>query len=320
MGSVLFSGARASYLSVNLLGDERLKRALDGDFDNAVKVLSETGFGVGVSADADIDALIEKETEKLAEFIRSAAPTADIKKYFLLPYDFRNAESVIKAKYLKTEPILNRCGVLDEKTLKDKIFADDYKGLPDNMAKALSEADRIFVEGTADGCKINSLFIKALYDELFALKTDKRISEMLKAQADMLNIGIALRARNYDMAKRQFVKCGILSENDLKTLCEAELAVISEKFFFSRYKAEMTAAINGLENDKNLKEFEKASESYPAKMMNKERYSSEGAVPFIRYCVYKKADIVNARIILIGLSVGLSREGIASRLRAHYER
>lgn len=322
MGNVLFSAARASYLSLNLLGRDRLKRMVEGDLVNAIKVLSETGFGVGSSVGdggAGIDVLIERERSKLAEFIRTSAPDNAIKQYFLLPYDFRNAETLVKAKFLKIATTTNSFGTIDEKTLKDRIFADEYKGLPANMAIALSAADRLFAEGNADGYKINVLFVKALYEDLFALKTDKRLKDMLAEKADMANVGIALRARNYERAKNQFVKRGYLSENDLRTLCESDLAELPEKFGFSRYKEEIVAAVNGLEKDKSLKEFERISDGYAAKMMNKERYSSEGATPFIRYCVYKFADVQNAGIILTGLSAGLTREEITSRIREHYE-
>lgn len=319
MGNVLFSAARASYLSLNLLGEDRLKRMMDGDLENAIKILSETGFGVGFSYVGDVDALIEKETEKLAEFIRTSAPNNAIKQYFLLPYDFRNAEALIKAKYLKTEPIVNECGTIDVKTLKDRIFSDEYKGLPTNMALALSTADRLFAEGNADGNKINVLFVKALYEDLFSLKIDKRLKEMLTAKADALNIGIALRARDFERAEKQFVKRGELKDNDLYTLCQSEISEIAEKFAFSRYKEEIVAAVNGLTDGGGLGEFEKKSQGFMAKVMNRERYSSEGATPFIRYCVYKFADIANAGIILTGLSAGLTREEIASRIREHYE-
>ena len=318
MGNVLFSGARAAYLSTTLLGGERLKRMIDGDFGNALKVLSETGFGAGASDGFSVDALIEKETTKLAEFIRTASPNGIIRDFFLLPYDFRNAESIVKAKFLKTEPVTNACGTIDPKVLKERIFSDDYKGLPEFMAKALSESDRLFVEGSADGNAINVLFVNGLYEQLFDLKTEKTLREVLTRKADCLNIGIALRSRNFERAKRQFVKRGRLTDNELKTLCESDFNEITEKFAFSDYKAEISAAVNGLENG-SLKEFERISESRFVKEINKERFSTEGIMPFIRYCAYKFADITNVRVILVGLSVGIPREEITLRLREHYE-
>lgn len=303
-----------------LLGEDRLKRMVEGTADDALKILSEVGFGTGDISRAGIDAVSDTETARLLAFIKETAPDDKIAKFFLYPYDFRNAEALIKEKYLKTESEPSACGLLDIKELREKIFTDAYLSFPKHMAAALFNADKAFVEGTPSGLYINGLFTKALYDELFALKIkDSTLKRVLCAKADLINIGIALRTRNYERAEKQFVHLGNVKERALKALCEADFDTIREQFRFTEYKDEVFAALLGIENGTGFKEFEKLSDGFAVKIIKKHRYDSQGFIPFIRYCFYKFADIANARIVLVGHSGGLSREEISDRLRERYE-
>lgn len=320
MASVLYASGRAVSKEKSLLGDDRLKRMIEGGETEALKILSEVGFGAGDNAGEAADAVSAEETAKLCAFIKEAAPDDKTAKFFLYPNDFKNAEALIKSKYLKIETELSPNGLFDTKDLKEKIFADSYGALPPFMAKALFNADKEFVEGTASGVSINSLFTKALYDELFSLKIKNAfISKILCAKADMINIGIALRTRDSELAEKQFVHTGKLDKTALKAVCEDDFDKIREGFRFDDYKDGINAAVNGLENGAGLKGFEKMSDGYAVKLVKKHRYGNEGDFPFIRYCFYKLADIANVRIILVGLRGGLSAAEITDRLREHYE-
>lgn len=320
MGSVLYSSARAVSLEKTLLGEDRLKRMIDGNADDALKILSEVGFGTGDSVKTEIDAVSTYETAKLCAFIKETAPDEKTAKFFLYPFDFKNAEALIKSKYLKTEPELFPCGYIDEKALKEKIFSDSYGTLPSAMGVALLTSDKVFVERTESGQLINSLFTKALYEELFALNVQNPyLEKILRAKADMINIGIALRTRDYESAKGQFVHEGAINKTLLKAVCEEDFDKIREKFRFHDYKDAVYAALNGIESGKGLKDFEKMSDGFAVKIINKNKYNQEGIFPFIRYCFYKFADIKNARIILVGHSGNLTGEEITERIREHYE-
>ena len=321
MASVLFSSARAVSMEKTLLGEDRLKRMLDGTADDALKILSEVGFGAGDNVRDEIDAVSTEETAKLSAFIKETAPDEKIAKFFLYPYDFKNAETLIKSKYLKTETTFAPSGLFEVKDLKERIFADNYGALPKAMATALFNADKVFVDGTASGLYINSLFTKALYEELFALKLKNPfLVKILRAKADLVNVSIAFRTRDFAAAEKQFVLNGELYPDALKSICEDDFDKIRDKFRFSCYKDEIFAATDGIEKGEGLKEFEKASDGYAVKLVKKHRYDQAGDFPFIRYCFYKLADIVNARIILIGLAGGLSAQEITERLRERYER
>ena len=303
-----------------LLGEDRLKRMIDGNVDDAFKILSEVGFGTGEKTKSEIDAVLALETARLCTFIKETAPDDKTAEFFLYPFDFKNAEALIKAKYLKTDPELFSCGYLDEKTLKEKIFSDSYGTLPRFMGEALLASDKAFIDKTESGQFINSLFTKALYEELFALNIkNPYIEKILCVKADMINIGIALRTRDFESAKGQFVHEGSIDKSTLKAVCEDDFDKIREQFKFSDYKEEVFAALDGIECGKGLKDFERLSDGFAVKIINKNKFNQEGIFPFIRYCFYKLADITNARIILVGHSGNLTGEEISERIREHYE-
>lgn len=320
MSSVLYSSARAVSMEKNLLGDDRLKRMIDGTGFDALKILSEVGFAFGGNASDEIDNAIDDETAKLSAFIKETAPDDKLVKFFLYPYDFRNAEALVKSKYLKTDAVHFSGGSIDVNTLKEKIFTDNYDGLPHFMGVALLNADKAFVEGKYSGQSINVSFTKSLYDELFSLNVkDARIDKILMAKADMLNVSVALRTRDFISAEKQFVHFGDLKKDSLKSVCEDDFDKIREKFRFSDYKELIFAALDGIEAKTGLKEFERLCDGYAVKVIKKYRYDSDGALPFIRYCFYKLADIANARIILVGHSANLTGAEISERIREHYE-
>ena len=303
-----------------LLGADRLKRMIDGNLDDALKILSEVGFGFGGQSSDNIDDCADAETLKLSEFIKETSPDKKLTDFFLFPYDFRNAEALIKSKFLKTDPIVFAGGRLDVKDLKEKIFADDYGHLPKFRAIALSESDKSFVEGTASGVYINELFTKALYEELYALNIKNRyVSESLCAETDFINVSIALRIRDFDRARKQFLHYGKLGEKELKILCVSAYDDIRERFRFNDYKDEIYTAILGLESGMGLVAFERLCKGYAVKLIKKHKYDFDGVLPFIRYCFYKLADIANVRTIVVGLSSGITGEEISERIREFYE-
>lgn len=319
MSSVLFSAAVAVSAERTLLGAERVKRMTESDREGALRVLNEVGFGNG---ETDTESLITSETQKLCDFIRGNSPDGKYRDFFLLPYDFKNAEALIKSKYLKKDfsSALNSCGTIDVKTLKEKIFADEYGSLPEYMGKALSECDRLFTEGKADGKTVNALFLRALYRQLVALNfKDARLKEILSVKADCVNIGVAFRSEDVKDAEKQYVDGGKLSRNDLAVICSAEKDDFLQNFAFGDYSELIGVAVKGVSDGAGLKEFERLSDGFAVRLIKKNRYSSEGVFPFIRYAFYKFADIANARIILTGLSAGFSAQEISSRIREHYE-
>lgn len=322
--SGIYANGRAKALSNNLLTSERVNRMIDSmSADEAVKILSEVNFGDNIVVPAvEIDSLISVEKEKLSQFIKSTCDDEKIKKYLLIKSDFHNAELFIKAKYLKfnSEDMIENGGIIDAKMMKESIMIDEYRSFPKSMAKALEISDYEFTSNKATGMSIGSLFIKAYYEELYnCSKGNKFLEKLFTLEVDSANISIAIRSRDFSVAKEQYIEHGTLSQSDIKSLCEDAFDTLKEKYRFYTDKELILSAIEDAEKNQPLSRFEKIKDSLAVKILNEYRYEIEGYVPFLQYCYYKLADMFNVRVIVLGLVNGQTKEQIKERLRSYYE-
>lgn len=326
MSNAVYAAARARSQEVYLIGEERLNRLVESaTVNDAIKILSEIGFGKGVfdAAGANYESLIYAEKNALYDFIRETCAYPEITRYLLAKSDYKNAEAFVKCKYLKLEAdkLTEVSGLILKETLKEKILKDDYDELPQPMKEALLFSDEAFVSSAATGAGISSAFEKAYFEDICGVaKKNKYLLELYKVKADAANAGIALRTRNYAYAKNQFVKTGRLKEEDLKSLCEEPYDALLNKYGRGDDNDFLTRAITAAKNGKPLSDFEREADSFAVEYVKRDKYATEGALPFLQYCLYKLADLTNVRIILSGINGGADKNEIRKRLRAYYER
>lgn len=158
MKNAVYANALAKALENRLLGKERLFHMADSvSAEAALKVLSEVNFGGGItlSSPTEFERLLLAESEKLNLFVKENCPTESFKNYFLAPFDFRNAEALIRAKYLNLSitKLLGANGLIDVAVMKDKIFSDSYGDFCEELSNALKSADLEFVSESATGQK-----------------------------------------------------------------------------------------------------------------------------------------------------------------------
>ena len=324
MQNGIYANARAKAKEATLLGVGRLNRMIDSlSAEEAVKILSEVGFGGGAVIDgaAEFETLLEKESEFLYAFIREAAPKECVKKFLLLSNDYKNAEAFMKEKHLRTDSS-SMCvpfGLYQADFLKDKIMTDDYGSFSATLKKTLIAADECFVSGNTDGLKIGAIFERGKFEEMRELsKKDRLIAELFKVKVDIANITVALRGRNFALLKDYLFDGGTLSREELKSLCEDSFELLREKFATSLRKDFILSAIEDAEKGRPLSAFEKKADDYALNYLLKYRYVFEGTAPFVLYVYYKLAEILNVRLIIVSLSNGVSAEEIKKRLRVSY--
>jgi V/A-type H+-transporting ATPase subunit C len=241
MANAVFAGGIASALQNNLLGEERINRMVDAlSPDDALKVLMEINFGDGfsVSNPMQFEKLISIEEEKLYSFIKSTSPSEKLKEFLLIKNDYHNAEALIRAKHLKIDDakMLVNDGLCEKDKLKDLIFADDYKGLPKPLSKALIECDNLFISNKASGVLVSNIFVKAYFEHLYSVsKGDSFLSKLYKNKVDCVNIGVAFRIRNFLKANSFYIDNGTLSLNDFKKLCDESFDELKVCFKFSPF-------------------------------------------------------------------------------------
>lgn len=326
MANVSYANARAKSFENYLLGEDRINRLIDCvKPEEAIKILSEVNFGDGttISSALDFEKLILAEKKKLFAFIKEDCASQAFADFILLKNDFHNAEALIKAKHLKidVEDILDVDGKFSVDDMKEKIFEDDYSVFPLELKNALVKSDVEFIDGKATGASISTLFSKAYFAQIKqCTKSNGLILELYNVKADLANVGVALRLRDFSVAKNYFVSYGKITESELQSLCEDQLESLMEKFKLNYISGYISSAIESVLKGQPLSNFEKQGESYAVNRMLKQKYETSGILPFVQYCYYKLADISNVRIIMVGLINGLSKTDIRNRIRSYYER
>ncbi len=324
MANVIYSNARAKALEKNLLNKERLNRIITAEsVTDSMKVLSEVGFGNGVTVDNpfDFEKLTDAEEEKLYSFIRNTCPLKAFEDFFMLKNDFDNAEALIKSKYLKidVDKMLKPFGTIEVNLLKDCIMGDKYDVLPKYLKEALLRTDNDFVLGDANGFNINSYFVKGYY------KTAKEIagknSDLLAiymSKVDGINISFALRSSDENEIKNNFIEGGLLSLDKILTIKKLGLEELKKENFGERNEMVKSAVKDYAEN-KPLVDFEKKLDNIAMSIIKKDKYDQNGIKPYIAYCYYKKAEIENVRIILSLKINSVSVKEIERRVRDGYD-
>ena len=326
MSNLIYANARAKALCKNLLGEDRLNRMVDAPTaDDAIKILSEVNFGDGASVDSAIDfeKLIDAEQKKFFAFLKENGSPKNEAKFFLLKNDFHNAEVFIKGKHLKKdfEHMTVPDGTIAKSVLKDCIMGDEYGDLPEQMGKALLQCDADFISGKASGQSVNEIMTKAYYEELFKVcKKDKTLGKIYTFKVDCINIGIALRTRNYLLAKSAFLPHGEISEERLKDLSEENLESLTDKMKGTAYSSIINVALEQKLKGDPLSIFEKAIDQYPLELLKREKYNFEGNFQYLIYCFTRVAEMNDVRIVLVGLINGLDRLEIKRKLRINDER
>ena len=213
--------AREKYLL-----NDRIFKLCDSGAEEALRALSESGFGKGAEATSvyEYEKLVSADEAAIDEFIREYAPSNAEAEYLLSPRDFHNAKAAVKARYLNLsiESMLAPAGLIPAEVVVNCVNSGDYTALGKVLGEAVREAAELFSEENkteASGAEIGIIFEKALYGHLHAACAKSGLlKKLLTTKADMTNILTALRSTDEEYAAKCYVAGGTLSENHLPSL------------------------------------------------------------------------------------------------------
>ena len=300
----------------SLLGD-KLLRLCETTAEDAFRALVESGFGSGAEAASSFDAelLCNAEERALDDFIREYAPSEAIAKYLLLPRDYHNAKALVKAERLKSdaENLLAPDGILAASEIADCIKNGEYAKLGRELGGAVEEA---LLAEEIEGAEVGAIFEKALFLELSAVcKRHGVLKELLQGRVDRINLLTAYRSTEREFAEKLYLAGGKLKTEQLSRVFEdAEKA--AHAFDGTPYAQFSELCREAKEKGLPFTEAERALESYEAEYFRAKRYELERSQPFLYYVFRRRAEIANARVVLVCLNAGLEERDIKKRLRA----
>ncbi len=303
-----------------LLLKEKLTRLCEVSIDEGFRILSESGFGAGVTDKTyEYEKLIQAESAELDAFIRLYAPSKVERAYFLLPYDFHNAKALLKAKVLGENPekMLVSEGLVSVETLQTCIQENAYDALTHipALAKALQEGVGL-LETEVSGMKLGALLERGLYEALTkTVKHSPVLRKLLSAKIDMTNVLIALRAGDEELAKQQYLSGGTLTHERLQVLFTGDSETIRATFAKSMTSEFIELCLRAKEKNMPYVEAEKYRDALDVTSLERRRFDLVKNEPFLYYVYRKKAEIAGVRIVFACKFAGLDETQIKNRLR-----
>ena len=99
--STIYAVARIRTLEKGLLSAERIKRMAQGSLDDAMRLLTETGYGSMPEATADdLDTLIKNELDRMRAVIQEVTQDKALTDVFLMRADVTNLKTLIKLRLM----------------------------------------------------------------------------------------------------------------------------------------------------------------------------------------------------------------------------
>lgn len=311
----IYANAVAKYNEGKLLDREKLRRLIDADFSDAVKMLCDYGYG-GSAGNGDIDAFISAETAELIKYALDASPDEYLSRVLTNRFLYGNAKAYYKERVSGKE---NAAAVykMDDDVIKRGIEKGDYSALPQPMADALTELDAKFADSEPDPKAIDACLTRARYtDDVFCAKKSKSktLSEYVKSEIDILNIASALRARALKMDETSLlpliIEGGDVPAEDVVAIYSSDSPakpIRDTKYDFVDADAEIS-----------IPEFEAKAEAMLAGMWENGSDDMTSLSPFVGYYMAQLAEYRTVKLILTCLKNG-ARDEILPRLRGILE-
>lgn len=320
MSSKLFYGAMATAKQVGLLKAERITRMIDSETaQEAFRLAQEGGFGGQCTT---LEEAVAYERNALAEYIREDCPSEVLKKYLLSRYDFINAEIFVKAKYLgfDVKGMTLNCGLIPADQLKEMVDKDDYSTLPPEMAQALRDADKAFVEKTADGFSINNGFIKAYYRYVLRISKMTFFEQDVVNKIDCVNMMTALRCDGDEgLFDEIFIDGGKISRQRMQVFLTKDFSAIEKDFMFEEINSFIKLLAKDLAEGRPTVSGEAFADGMAVKRMADQRFDLTPDKEIYLYWLYKQSQITNVNVIVVGKESNADKAEIKMRLRESYE-
>lgn len=317
--SKIYSNAVAKFLEGKLLDADKFKRLSGADYNDAVKMLIDYGYGDGTAYEGiDTDELINAETNALIVFADEYAPAKSIFDALTAKYFYNS----VKAAYKEKVSGISAKGAAADFFMKtvDEVKSGDYSDLPDELSVLLEELDEQNLDNPLNSRTIDESITSAMYAS--CLKNSKKIGstgykKYVLAEIDGRNMLAAFRA------VRAGVDLNIFNEMILSggKITSEEFAVLFDKgsdAFLRVIDDDNYDTAKLLSESTDFSSFERDLDEYLFSLTVAGRENMTKSDPFINYFLAKESELKTVKILLTCIKNGLTAE-IDGRIRRTYE-
>lgn len=316
----VYAVVRVRYAELKLLSNQVLEQLISANnLQEVISLLKERGWAEDV-AGQDPEKILQREREKLWEFIDEIVADRAIFDVFKLPNDYNNLKAAIKESVMDYEypGIYISESSIDPALIRTAIKERNYQLLPDDMAELAERAHMEFLK-TGDGQICDIIVDRACLEALLKAGAGTG-NDFLKMYTEIkvasINIKTAVRGaltgKSRDFLNTAISECETL---DKKQLVEAALSGVDSIAVYLDKTAYADAAP---ELKKSPAAFERWCDNLITDRMKPQLFETFGLGPIAAYILARENEIKSVRIIMSGKLNGFSNEMIRERVRDSY--
>ena len=286
------------------------------DFNTALKIITDKGYGKDIDGEVTIERLLESELQKIWAEAEASLPEEaplDILKY---KNDFHNLKTILKAFLTNAEweSLMLSPSVTEPEIIFDAVKKADFSDLPEFLKETAKNAYEI-VTREHDGQKTEIYIDKKTYEEMLKRAYGNSfLTEWIEKNIIFANLLIAIRAMG---KSREFIKDAFIPTDklNLSKLTDASIDGIEA---ISEFISGLGFS-DGVETlESSFGDFEKWCDNKKMEYLKLAKNKFFGFEPIMAFILGKESEIQAVRIILSGHKNNIPSEIIRERLRDQY--
>ena len=311
--SYLFAVGRTWVLERRMLNSAKLARLREADNIEALKLLTESGYGAGtVAVGDDVEPLIKSEMTQVRKTVWDMTPDAEITSLFLLPNDAHNLKALLKARLLGVDAsdLIIEGGAFEPKKLMWCVENKDYRDLPDAFSEAMNSIEKQ-ISVDPDPRVLSATVDGAVFDYAAAVIKKKKNAfahNYFCVQADFLNIRSILRARSLgwgaDKLGAMLVTGGEIEKKKFLEAIDLPIDQLTKKLAIGKFSRAIAGSIEEYTLTGNTDGVEKRMDKELMKLVREGKDDTFGLGPVVGYLLGREAEAKALRLIFAAKRTG----------------
>ena len=320
--SALYAVARIRSHEKELFGRERMKRLADASPEDALRMLTDAGYGnMPDAALSDVDRMIENQLMETYQLIRELTPDGTLTGLLLMKADIHNLKLLIKLRLTGStmEPEFMGGGEFTPEQLGDMVEKKDYSALPEDIRRVLEELELGFIASGVDPVMI-SVKLDAAYMNYAIKNGDDFIKAYFKATVDFDNVLTLLRSRGADINRVQSVLLpgGDISVSALAAEADTPAESLGRAISAGPAASAIKKGLLEVARTGRVSALEKARDDYLMALARVGRNETETIAPVIGFLLAVEQEARCIRLIMTAKRNGLEDNVIMERMRELY--
>lgn len=318
--------ARIKAMENKLLSRAKLDSLIDArDFSDSLKMLQDTLYGEYIASES-YESGLKSALEDFYGSMYAIIPVREVIDILAVRYDGHNIKSILKGKFsgVDTSNILINAGTISTRELKEMIFEENYKNMPETLVKTVQSAVATFNQ-SGDPQDIDLIVDKGMFEYAMDIAEKTKydyLVEFTRFNIDISNLKTFVRIkaqdRSIEFLDKVFINGGTLKYNQFASHINESLERFADKLSYTGFSKWSDRGIAEYIRNGDLGSIDRFGDNYMLDHIKKAKYISLGTEPIIAYIMARENEIRALRIILTGKKSNVHPEKIRERMRDVY--